>query len=1654
MLKRSDTSLLLFISLGLALAASEFSSTNSSQTFQFVSQTQLDSSNLDDLYMPVRIHTEVSTGFPFDISLQEDLELTAQALSAVISKFLLVKPLTSSLVLGSNNLCDNVQFSRTVTLKGVNADLALILILSEEIDEELARVVPCEYNDGQILSAAIYVKTSEYLKLQQSSRIVEIAKALVKTVYKATIGEVVQVISKIVDFIVPGPDTATCNPTIPNCATCDGTGTNCTTCNPNYYVSGSVCAACSNNCVTCTSDTVCSTCSGGFYLDTNNACSACLSACATCSTGASCDTCLDTIHTSTPSCACPNFASLQGSSCVCQNGYYFISVSQCSACVGNCATCSSSSICLSCIDTVHMATPTCACPDNSGLVSNSCACNPGYYYTAPTVCSACQSPCATCNDQTTCVTCVDSLHSSAPNCACPQPGSLVGSTCTCQAGYYFSSSTVCSACSNNCATCATSPGICSVCKDTVHMSPAPNCQCPANSVLAAADCVCNPGYFYLSTTACSACNSNCYTCQTQASNCQSCVDTVHMTVAPACACPSNSQLSDSICVCNAGYYYSSSSVCSPCSNECATCDTNPNTCDSCIDPTHMTNAPACDCPVNGTLSSGSCICNAGFYYSTDTVCSACNPNCSTCQDTPSGCLTCVDSVHMTAPGCTCPAQSTLLFDQCSCNPGYYFSSNSQCSACNPQCSICTTSASVCNSCIDPTHMSAAPSCSCPINGSLVGNSCACNPGFYFSGLTVCAACNNNCQTCDTNPNQCDLCIDPTHMTPAPACACPNNSALNAGSCSCNVGYYYSNAKTCSLCAAQCATCSQSSTQCGVCIDTTHMSVAPLCACPAFGALVGASCVCNVGYYYSTSTVCSACNVNCGTCNTSADNCLTCSDTTHMSVAPACACPANSLQVGALCVCNAGYYYDSNNVCSPCNSQCSTCVTTATNCQTCTDLVHASAPPGCTCPNYSTFANSVCSCNTGYFYSADTVCSACQNNCGTCVTTLNNCVTCADSVHMSNPPTCTCPGNSVQISTNCVCNAGYYYSTSTVCSACNNNCATCTATAGNCLTCQDTVHSSGIPNCACPSNSMLTGSSCVCNGGYYYSSITVCSSCSANCATCQNSASNCLTCIDTTHMNSAPNCNCPNFSTLTSGSCTCNNGYYYSSNLVCSICSSQCSTCVNSNTNCLTCVDTVHMSSPPSCNCPTYSTLVQSQCVCNAGYYYSNASTCTACPAPCNTCSSATTCTLCDDSAHMSLNNGVCTCRDPNATFDFQNLMCVCNSGYYNNGQGSCFLCSTGCGVCTSASQCLSCYDSGNTYNTLTGTCSCTDENAVFNSKTQTCQCSTGFYLSGTKCMPCGYGCSTCSSKTSCTTCFDPQNSSIFSGGSCRCNDPDATFNSVSGTCVCADGYWNNDGVCATCPVACNKCYSNYECTSCFDPTNTNIVNGVCLCRDAYSVFDATDLVCGCTIGYYSNLNGCSSCATGCQMCSDLDQCYGCYDTQNTNIINGYCKCKDINASIYPGSTVCSCNPGYFGTVGVCASCGSGCSSCKSANVCNICFDSSHMSQSDSGTCVCVDSKKTFDYNSQLCVCALGYYSDANNNCSPCDATCANCIAFDTCLACQDPTNTKNNQDGSCSCLKSSERFSLSTGTCVSESGSMGLSFAWISIVGLISFFLS
>lgn len=186
--------------------------------------------------------------------------------------------------------------------------------------------------------------------------------------------------------------------------------------------------------------------------------------------------------------------------------------------------------------------------------------------------------------------------------------------------------------------------------------------------------------------------------------------------------------------------------------------------------------------------------------------------------------------------------------------------------------------------------------------------------------------------------------------------------------------------------------------------------------------------------------------------------------------------------------------------------------------------------------------------------------------------------------------------------------------------------------------------------------MALNGTCICMDGFYDIGANPCSVCNTNCLTCVTAASNCLSCDSTLHLS------------LSGSVCVCAVGYVDVAG-VCQPCHYTCATCSStSSTGCLTCNPSVRL-------------LTGSQCICLNGTFDNTTSQlCEPCNSKCLWCASSgeTSCTNCD--ANLLRYMGA---SSPGP--------CLCNNGYYDSTPSLCQTCSYSCLTCNiTASTCTSC----------------------------------------------------------------------------------------------------------------------------------------------------------------------------------------------------------------------------------------------------------------------------------------------------------------------------------------------------------------------------
>jgi hypothetical protein len=365
-----------------------------------------------------------------------------------------------------------------------------------------------------------------------------------------------------------------------NCAECTAVTTTCTKCKTDYYLSGA-------SCVTCTD-------SGNFKVSANpDTCTTlCTTDCTTCATVSTCSVC-----------GSGKKVKISDGTCMtCSGGNLAIVGDYCydsNECTTNCQKCATATTCDTCSS------------GNYKKADGTCA-----------VCSTINAECATCSDEKTCLTCSNSKVPIFPYTSC---------VASCGTGYYsstFNSNNVCDPCPDNCDACSSST-VCTTCK-TGYLKAVPGDYCVSTS-----DCSGGLSCYEEDGTTCVISETLCENCSID--NCETCL------------------VSGKCLKCSEGFYVrkSDSSACVETCNSITQLIVS----DYCY--------AAADCGVSNCLKCGSrntCAsgqCASGFFLLNSGQCSACDTDCTSCQD-KSTCTVCGNSKLLQNGKCVS-----------SCTAGYY-----------------------------------------------------------------------------------------------------------------------------------------------------------------------------------------------------------------------------------------------------------------------------------------------------------------------------------------------------------------------------------------------------------------------------------------------------------------------------------------------------------------------------------------------------------------------------------------------------------------------------------------------------------------------------------------------------------------------------------------------------------------------------------------------------------------------------------------------------------------------------------------------------------------------------------------------------------------------------------------------------------------------
>ncbi|ELP84152.1 protein kinase domain containing protein, partial [Entamoeba invadens IP1] len=201
-----------------------------------------------------------------------------------------------------------------------------------------------------------------------------------------------------------------------------------------------------------------------------------------------------------------------------------------------------------------------------------------------------------------------------------------------------------------------------------------------------------------------------------------------------------------------------------------------------------------------------------------------------------------------------------------------------------------------------------------------------------------------------------------------------------------------------------------------------------------------------------------------------------------------------------------------------------------------------------------------------------------------------------------------------------------------------------------------------------------------------------------CVECENTSilNNNKSCAETSHNNNSTNC----ISFNKNGCISCAIGYYLS-NTECNLCSENCTSCVESDTKCLSCKSGFYQGENYSClpstdllsKCNKISTITNGCYQCKDGYYRVGLN-CFECLLNCSTCNTKDKCLTCNSTNYKTLSgnclpqNSVVGCAVKVTQYGCDK----CIDGYYKVNYNECERCHDNCTICTQPEKCTSCFE--------------------------------------------------------------------------------------------------------------------------------------------------------------------------------------------------------------------------------------------------------------------------------------------------------------------------------------------------------------------------
>ncbi|EGR32302.1 hypothetical protein IMG5_088860 [Ichthyophthirius multifiliis] len=454
-----------------------------------------------------------------------------------------------------------------------------------------------------------------------------------------------------------------------------------------------------------------------------------------------------------------------------------------------------------------------------------------------------------------------------------------------------------------------------------------------------------------------------------------------------------------LCV-NGNFFNTNTLKCEPCDAQCTTCENG----------TDNTKCLSCSPPLYYQQLEKKCVrnCNQGQYPNSQSgLCEFCDPNCQTCIDSKTSCLTCNNNQYL----------QTNQTCKDICLPKQYPDNARKCQPCNASCLSCINNTS-CSTCADGNYLNPLTQfCSpCSANCRTCDNNAdtctSCIKGQYLNTNTNtnrCEQCNANCVACENGPTNDQYALRTCQQCNASCLTCQNAISCNT----CNAGYYINTrSNLCEKCDDNCQTCENGivNNQCITCNNNQVLLQTRICADN-----------CDNKQFEDQNKNCQQCDPTCLTCS-NPNTCDTCEE--------------------------GSYLKRSTQKCELCDLNCKTCIEKG-KCVSCKQFFFLTQDQQCKLE-----------CDQSFFSDSQGNCQPCDSNCLNCKQ-FNQCTECLQGLYLFNG-FCSneiyCQENTYldqnECKTECPQNKFKNVETNT-CDPCHSSCKRCTE-GGNikCLECEN------------------------------------------------------------------------------------------------------------------------------------------------------------------------------------------------------------------------------------------------------------------------------------------------------------------------------------------------------------------------------------------------------------------------------------------------------------------------------------------------------------------------------------------------------------------------------------------------------------------------